>query len=327
MSYQDKVLLMHKVEEALKPRMFANLLEEAVGKIQEDLDEFDVTHVAVDADRKEDLLDLYLNAKKVGGKSEKTLVRYRYTIERFLAFSKLPTRSITTEHVRAYFASELDRGIAESTIDGLRQVLSAYFSWLDREKLITRNPMTSIESIHYLKKERLALSYAETDVLKRGCKNKRDIAIVCFLLSTGCRISEVVNLNRDDVDLDNGECVVLGKGNKERTVFMDDISVLMLREYLATRSDNSEPLFINHCKKRMTANGVRHMLTKLSEETGIENVHPHRFRRTMITRLLNRGMPIQEVAIIAGHEKVDTTMRYFSSNKTRIKNSYRIYTA
>ena len=273
MSYQDKALLMHKVEETLKPRMFANLLEEAVGKIQEDLDEFNVTHVAVDADRKEDLLDLYLNAKKVGGKSEKTLVRYRYTIERFLAFSKLPTRSITTEHVRAYFASELDRGIAESTIDGLRQVLNAYFSWLDREKLITRNPMTSIESIHYLKKERLALSYAETDVLKRSCKNKR------------------------------------------------------LREYLATRSDSSEPLFINHCKNRMTANGVRHMLTKLSEETGIENVHPHRFRRTMITRLLNRGMPIQEVAIIAGHEKVDTTMRYFSSNKTRIKNSYRIYTA
>jgi site-specific recombinase XerD len=108
---------------------------------------------------------------------------------------------------------------------------------------------------------------------------------------------------------------------------MDDISVLMIREYLATRSDHSQPLFLNHCKKRMTANGVRHMLTKLSEETGIENVHPHRFRRTMITRLLNRGMPIQEVAIIAGHEKVDTTMRYFSSNKTRIKNSYRIYTA
>lgn len=327
MATQDKALLMHKVEGTLKPRMFVNMLEEAVAEIQDHLDEFDISHIGSELPEKEDLLDSYINAKRVSGRSEKTLVRYRYIIERFLRSVKVRTRDVTTEHVRNYFSAEMKRGVSERTVDGIRQILGGYFAWLEYEKLIIRNPIRNIESIKHLKKERPALSYAETEVLKRNCRSIRDNAIISFLLATGCRISEVTSLNRDDINLDAGECIVLGKGNKERTVFLDDVAVLTLREYLSSRKDINRALFIGKRNQRLLPGGVRAMLKKLASESGVENVHPHRFRRTMVTRLLNRGMPIQEVAVIVGHENVGTTMEYYSSNKSRIKNSYRMYTA
>lgn len=327
MATQDKVLLINQIEGTLKPRMFANLLEEAVTEIQEHLDEYDVTHLAAESTGSDDMLDTYINAKKVSGRSEKTLVRYRYVIERFLKAVNVKTKDITTEHIRNYFAKEMTRGVAESTVDGIRQILCGYFGWLEHEKMIRANPISSIEAIKFQKKERTSMSDADMELLKRHCQNIRDRAIFHFLLATGCRISEVTSLNRTDVDLDNGECIVLGKGNKERTAFLDDVAILTLREYLSSRNDTCEALFVNKNGGRLQPGGVRAMLKVLSEKAGVDNVHPHRFRRTMVTRLLNRGMPIQEVAIIVGHEKVDTTMRYYSSNKNRIRNSYRIYMA
>lgn len=327
MPSQDKALLMHKVEDTLKPRMFANLLEEAVEQIQGHLDEFEISHISSDCIESEDLLDQYITAKKVAGRSEKTLVRYRYIIERFLIAAGLKTREVTKEHIRKYFADELERGVSESTVDGIRQVIAGYFSWLEHEKLITRNPAYNIEAIQYQQKERQAFSYADTDVMKRSCKSPRDSAILNFFLATGCRVSEVAGLNRRDVDLDKGECIVLGKGNKERTVFLDDVAILTLREYLATRKDDNEALFLGKGGRRLNPGGYRAMLKRIEAQSDIKNVHPHRFRRTLVTRLLNRGMPIQEVAIIAGHSNVDTTMGYYASSKERIKNSYRIHTA
>ena len=325
MSVQDKALLMHKVEGTLKPRMFANMLEEAVCEIQTHLDEFEINHI-VDAQESEDMIDRYINAKIVGGRSEGTIVRYRYIIERFLRFANVKTCEVTKEHIRTYFAHELRRGISESTIDGIRQILYGYFNWLEREKLIITNPVYNIETVKSQKKERMTLSPSDIELLKRKTKSLRDNAIINFLLATGCRISEVTSLNRDDVDLENGECIVLGKGNKERTVYLDEVAVLTLREYLASRNDNIDALFIGKRKERLQPGGVRAMMKKLSISSGVENVHPHRFRRTMVTKLLNRGMPIQEVALVVGHERVDTTMMYFSANKSRLKNSYRIYT-
>ena len=314
MATQDKALLMHKVEGTLRTRMFANLLEEAVDEIQDHLDEFEISHIQDGTMETEDMLDSYINAKKVGGRSEKTLVRYRYVIERFLKEVNVKTKNITTEHIRNYFAKEMTRGVAESTVDGIRQILCGYFGWLEHEKMIRANPISNIEAIKFQKKERISMSDVDMEILKRHCQNIRDRAIFNFLLATGCRISEVTNLNRTDVDLDNGECIVLGKGNKERTVFLDDVAVLTLREYLSSRNDTCEALFVNKRGGRLQPGGVRAMLKALSEKAGVDNVHPHRFRRTMVTRLLNRGMPIQEVAIIVGHERVDTTMQYFSSN-------------
>lgn len=326
MPASDKILLMHKVEQTLKPRMFANLLEEAVEEIQDHLDEFDISHIGGEPTESDDFLNLYINTKRVAGRSENTIVRYQYIIERFLQSAAVKTGNVNAYHIRDYFAKELSRGVAESTVDGVRQVLKAYFGWLEHEKLITTNPIYNIESIKYQKKERLSLSYADVEILKRNCDSIRDNAIISFLLATGCRVSEMTALNRDDVNLASGECIVLGKGNKERIVFLDDIAVLTLKEYLSSRKDQCEALFLNRSGTRLRPGGVRAMLKKIAGISGIENVHPHRFRRTLVTRLLNRGMPIQEVAILVGHEKLDTTMKYFSSNKARIKNSYRIHT-
>ena len=320
-------MLMNKVEETLKPRMFANLLEEAVDEIQDHLDEFEITHIVAETAETEDLFESFISAKRVGGRSEKTLTRYSYIISRFLQAVGVKTKDVTTQHIRDYFVKELARGVSESTIEGVRETLNSYFGWLEQEKLIKRNPVAHIDAIKYQKKERLALSFSDIELIKRHCRSIRDNAIISFLLATGCRISEVTSLNREDVNLDQAECIVLGKGNKERVVFLDDVAVLTLREYLSSRNDNCEALFVNNRGGRLNAGGVRAMMKKLSEDSHVENIHPHRFRRTAVTRLLNRGMPIQEVALLVGHSKVDTTMKYFSASKTKIKNSYRMYTA
>ena len=327
MSAPDKALLMHKVEGTLKPRMFANLLEEAVEQIQGHLDEFEVTHISGEAIESDDLLKMFLAAKKTAGRSEKTLTRYQYIIERSLRQIGLKTREITKEHLRQFFADEMARGVSARTVDGVRQVLSGYFDWLEHEQLIPQNPAHNIEAIKYEQKERQALSYVDTDILARNCATLRDRAILTFLLATGCRVSEVTGLDRDSVDLALGECVVLGKGNKERTVFLDDVAVLTIREYLASRTDAGAALFVGKAGRRLQPGGIRAMLKRLAAACGVENVHPHRFRRTLITRLLNRGMAIQDVAVLSGHAKIDTTMKYYAQSKARIKSAYRMHTA
>ena len=324
MAIQDKAMLMHQVEQTLHPRMFANLLEEAMTEINGHLDEYDVRHLG-ESSGTDNLLDSFINAKKVEGLSESTLSLYRYNIERFMMFANVKTRDVTTHHIREYLAHEQNRGLSDTTVNNLRSILNSYFSWLDQEKLITSNPVKSIGVIKCQKKVRESISDADMERLKRSCKNLRDIAILNLLASTGCRISEITNLNRNDVDLENMECTVLGKGNKERTVYLNEVAAMTLKEYLAKRKDRYPALFIGKRKNRLHPNGVREMLKQLAERSGVTNIHPHRFRRTLITNLLNRGMPIQEVAIVVGHDKIDTTMRYFSSSKARIKNSYRKY--
>lgn len=323
MAMQDKVLLMGKVEGTLKTRMFANLLEEAIEEIGTHLNSFDVRYEAEGNLNTDNLLETFIKAKRVEGKSENTLIRYQYILTRFLEHSGVRPSDVNPDHVRDYFNSEKDRGISDSTIEGLRQVLSSFFKWADSEKLIKVNPMTNIGRVKCQKRVKEAFSETDIERLNRGCGNIRDQAILHFLISTGCRISEVCGVDRKDIDLDSGECVVLGKGNKERTVYLDDVSVMILREYLATREDHDECLFRSLQGNRIRQNSVRRMLKALAEKVGVENVHPHRFRRTMITVLLNRGMPLQEVAILAGHDDISTTMEYYSMSKDRIKNSYK----
>ena len=327
MPIQDKVLLLHKVEETLKPRMFANYLEEAMSDFTVMLNDFDITYIAGPGDiGKEECLETFLNVKRIEGRSEKTIIRYAYVISRFLIWANVNTREVTTANIRAYIKAEQDRGILNSTLEGIRQVLNAYFGWLEHEKMIRMNPAFNVEPIKYEKKVKDVFSMAEIEKMKRSCETIRDAAIICFLLSTGCRISEVTSLNRMDVNYDNGECVVHGKGNKDRTVYINDVAMMTLKEYLSERRDNDIALFAGRVG-RLTNGGVRAMLKNIEKKSGVKNIHPHRFRRTLITRLLNRGMPIQEVAVLVGHDKVDTTMKYYRASNVRIKNSFIQYSA
>lgn len=323
-SVQDKALLMNKVEETLKPRMFANLLEEAVDEIKDTLDEFDVTHRGSYSET-DDLLDVYINAKKISGKAESTLVDYRYIINRFLKAENVKTKEVTKEHVRHYISAELERGINPNTINSIRQKLNGYFEWLESEQFIPYNPVHNIEVIKRPNVIREAYSNVEVEIIKKNCKTLRDRAIVSLLLSTMCRVSEITALNIDDLDLEQQEITVTGKGNKERKVFIDDVTLMIIREYIASRTDDNPALFIGKRNERLKPGGIRAMLKVIESRSGVTNVHPHRFRRTSITNILLHGMPIQNVAILAGHSHIDTTMKYYAAKSDTIKIDYKKY--
>ena len=289
------------------------------------LDQFEMTEIRQDDLQEDDLLDCYLSAMKVQCRSPKTIARYEYVIRKMMEGVKVPTRRITVYHLRNYLAAEKERGMMDSSLESIRQVFSTYFNWLQRESLIDRNPTANLGAIKCAKKEKLRYTEIELARLNQCCGNMRDRAILQFLSSTGCRISEMTGLNRDDIDLDRLECVVHGKGNKERTVYLSEVAGMMVREYLASRKDDLEALFIGQRKERLQPGGVRMMLNELAEKAGVEHVHPHKFRRTLATELTRRGMPIQEVARILGHEKIDTTMRYIAMNKDQVKADYRRY--
>ena len=222
---------------------------------------------------------------------------------------------------------EKKKGLQDSSIEGVRCVLSSFFSWSWKEGLLKNNPCANIGAVKCQKKIRLPFSAVDIEKLKKACKSQRDKALVCFLLSTGARISEVCALNRDAISYDLLECTVLGKGNKERTVYIDEVTAMELRAYMSARKDNSPALFAGKGTERMTPHGVREMLTDLGAAAGVENVHPHRFRRTLATHLIDRGMAVQDVAYILGHEKLDMTMKYIFINANNVKSAYRRFYA
>ena len=322
MSIDAKVSFMHQ----LKDQLADTLTVEQMARLERAgftlLDRFVMSEVVHD-DGPDDLLDSYVAAMQVECRSQKTIDRYVYIIGKLMAFANVPTRQITVYHLRNFINHEKERGIQDSTLEGYREIFSAYFNWLQRETLISKNPCVNLGVIKCAKKEKKTYTECELDRLNRACGNKRDRAIINFLRSTGCRISEMTGLDRDAVNIDALECTVHGKGNKERTVFLDEVAGMTLRDYLKERTDDSPALFINRDKERIQSNGVRHMLKKLADRAGVDHVHPHKFRRTLATGLARHGMPIQEVARVLGHEKIDTTMRYVNLNKDDIKHDYR----
>lgn len=325
MSIEAKAVLLREVENSLADQLTVSMMSKVLSTLSEKLDFYKLEKIAFDPDATDDLLGAYLSALFIEGKSPKTIDRYKYIISKMMQTVKVPTRKITVYHLRNFISSEKDRGISDRTLEGMRQVFSAYFNWLQREGLIASNPTANLGTIKYQKKQKDIYTEADIERMKFGCKNIRDRAIICFLKSTGCRITEMTQLNRDDLDLINLECTVLGKGNKERVVFLDQIAAMTLQNYLSERKDNSEALFVNRSGERLTPHGVRQMLVRLGEASKVEHVHPHKFRRTAATSLIRHGMPIQEVAAILGHDKLDTTMQYVVLDKTDIKNAYRKY--
>lgn len=268
-----------------------------------------------------DLLKIFLAAKNVEGRSAKTIARYDYILTKLITGVGKPPEKITTNDIRAFLSEEKARGISDRSLEGLRTIYSSFFGWLKREELIRTNPTVNVGIIKCRKEIRLPYSAVEIEKLKDSCTTIRDRTIVNFLLSTGARISEVCALDICDIDFDKKECIVLGKGDKERDVFLNDVCVVSLKEYLASRTDKNNALFVGK-KGRITPGGIRSMLKTLEKRSGVANVHPHRFRRTLASDLIKRGMSVPEVASILGHEKIDTTMRYVYLNKSDVKSSY-----
>lgn len=326
MAMEAKIDFMREIEKTLADKVTVADMANIMSAITETLDGYDMRSVGKWNDEKnDDLLTCYLSALSVENRSQKTIDRYKYVIGKMMDFVNVPTRQITVYHLRSYLAAEKERGISDQTLEGYREVYSAYFNWLQRENLIERNPTANLGAVKCAKKEKKIYTDIEIEKLNRCCSSLRDRAIINFLSSTGCRISEMVELNRDSINLEALECVVHGKGDKERTVYLSEVSGMLISQYLSERKDLNPALFVGKRLERLKPGGVRAMLKVLADKAGVEHVHPHKFRRTLATNLSRHGMQVQEVAKILGHEKIDTTMKYVVLNKDDIKSSYRRY--
>ena len=272
------------------------------------------------------LLRLFETAKNVEGCSPKSMKYYLYILSSFFKQVKIPVKNITTDDIRNYLDSYASNSnTSKVSMDNIRRVLSSFFSWLEEEDYIRKNPVKRIHKIKSLKTIKQAYTDENIENLKDSCTSLRDKVIIELLSSTGMRVGELTSLNKESIDFENKECVVLGKGGKQRKVYFDSKTKIHLQNYLTSRIDNNEALFVSLFApfNRLQISGIEIMLRKLGNKTNIGNVHPHRFRRTLATKAIDKGMPVEQVQILLGHTKIDTTMHYAIVDQTNVKNSYR----
>lgn len=276
----------------------------------------------------EEFLKMFLDAKKIEGCSDRTINYYRVTIEHLLCNIDTAVRKVTTEEIREYLADYQKRNNCTNvTIDNVRRNISSFFSWLEEEDYILKSPMKRIHKIKTKVVVKNVISDEGIEKLRDNCRELRDLAIIDLLYSTGIRVGELVNLNIDDIDLDGRECVVYGKGDKERRVYFDAKAKVHLKSYIESRSDDNEALFVtlDSPHERLKISGVEIRLRQLGRRLNIDRVHPHKFRRTMATRAIDKGMPIEQVQKILGHSQIDTTMQYAMVNQINVKTSHQKY--
>jgi len=275
-------------------------------------------------------LKLFLEAKKIEGCSERTLTYYKVTIEHLLKHIEKPIRKITTEEMRTYLVEyQKINNCSKVTVDNIRRNISSFFSWLEEEDYILKSPMRRIHKIKTKTVVKETISDEAIEKIRDHCSEIRDLAMIDLLYSTGIRVGELVNLNISDVDLEQRECIVYGKGDKERRVYFDAKAKIHLQNYFASRDDSNPALFVtlDAPHERLKISGVEIRLRSLGRLLGLEKIHPHKFRRTMATRAIDKGMPIEQVQKILGHSQIDTTMRYAIVNQNNVKISHQKYIA
>ena len=276
----------------------------------------------------EEFLEMFLAAKQIEGCSERTIQYYKVTVNHMLNHISSSVRKVTTEEIRAYLAEyQKINNCSNVTIDNVRRNISSFFSWLEEEDYILKSPMKRIHKIKTKTVVKNIISDEGIEKLRDHCREKRDLAIIDLLYSTGIRVGELVNLNIDDIDLDGRECVVYGKGDKERKVYFDAKAKVHLRDYIESRADNNSALFVtlDAPHERLKISGVEIRLRQLGRRLELDKIHPHKFRRSMATRAIDKGMPIEQVQKILGHSQIDTTMQYAMVNQNNVKTSHQKY--
>jgi site-specific recombinase XerD len=272
------------------------------------------------------MLDVFIAAKRIEGCSDKSLKYYTFTVRQMLNSMGKHFREISTDDLRGYLANyQKDRGSSKVTIDNMRRIFSSFFGWLEDEDYILKSPVRRIHKIKTDKPIKETISDEGLELLRDACDEIRDLAIVDLLASSGMRVGELVNLNRGDMNFHERECVVLGKGGSERMVYFDARTKIHLLNYLESRDDNNPALFVslNQPYERLLVGGVETRLRKIGKRADLKKVHPHKFRRTLATRAIDKGMPIEQVQRLLGHVKIDTTMHYAMVNQSNVKNSHR----
>ena len=273
-----------------------------------------------------ELLDVFISSKKIEGCSEKTIHYYRSSIEKLIVAAKKNVCEITTNDIRCYLAEQQEtRGLSKVTIDNLRRIYSSFFSWLEDEDYITKSPVRRIHKVRTDALVKEVLTDENIEVLRDSCHELRDVAMIDLLISTGMRVGELVKINREDIDFQERQCVVFGKGNKEREVYFNARAKIHLKKYLEERTDDNPALFVSLHKpySRLTISGVERRLRTIGERVNIGKVHPHKFRRTLATMAIDKGMPIEQVQKMLGHVKIDTTLHYAMVNQANVKAAHR----
>lgn len=272
------------------------------------------------------LTDAFISAKRVEGCSEKTLNYYSTTIDNVMKAISKPIRQVTTDDLRVYLASyQQNKGVSKVTIDNVRRIMSSFFSWLEDEDHIIKSPVRRIKKVRVSKMVKEVYTDEELEKMRDNCDCLRDLAIIDILISTGMRVGELVRLDREDIDFNNRECIVLGKGDKERPVYFDARTKVHLQGYLDSRTDENPALFVtlDRPHDRLKISGVESRLHDLGTRLNIHRVHPHKFRRTLATKAIDKGMPIEQVQHLLGHQKIDTTLEYAMVNQNNVRESHR----
>ena len=282
----------------------------------------------VQEDTSEDLLEHFLSAKRIEGCSEKSLVYYRNTIQAMLDVVEKPVREIETDNLREYLTGyQKEKNSSKVTIDNIRRILSSFFSWLEDEDYIIKSPVRRIHRVKSATTIKETYSDENLETMRDSCTELRDLALIDILASTGMRIGELVLLNRKDINFEERECVVFGKGSKERMVYFDARAKIHLQEYLNSRTDDNPALFVSLRApyERMKIGGIEARLRGMGRNLGIAKVHPHKFRRTLATMAIDKGMPIEQLQKLLGHKRIDTTLQYAMVKQSNVKIAHRKY--
>lgn len=273
-------------------------------------------------------VELFLTAKRIEGCSEKSLKYYKSTIDRAISIVGKGVRQIETDDIRCYLIKYQEKNKSSKiTIDNIRRILSSFFSWLEEEDYILKSPVRRIHKIRSGTTIKETYSDEAMELLRDNCTELRDLAIIDMLSSTGIRVGEMVSLNRNDIDFSERECIVFGKGNKERIVYFDARTKIHLQNYLRSRTDDNLALFVSLTAphERLQIGGVESRLRKLGKQLGLIKVHPHKFRRTLATMAIDKGMPIEQLQHLLGHRKIDTTLQYAMVKQNNVKLAHRKY--
>ena len=325
-----KTELITEVMQQMLPYLDNGQLKQLKQVMEQTLFYFEVTasETKIEDDDNSDLIAKFTAAKRVEGCSEKTLKYYRTTIEALVSSLGKNVRHISTEDLRTYLTEYQSRNRSSRvTIDNIRRILSSFFSWLEDEDYIIKSPVRRIHKVKTVSNIKETYSDEELEKMRDSCEELRDLAMIDMLASTGMRVGEMVLLNRDDMNFTERECVVFGKGEKERIVYFDARAKLHLQEYLDSRTDDNPALFVTlrAPHERMRIGGVEHRLREIGKRLDIPKVHPHKFRRTLATMAIDKGMPIEQLQRLLGHQRIDTTLQYAMVKQSNVKTAHRKY--
>ena len=274
------------------------------------------------------LIDHFIASKKIEGCSENTLKYYCNTLTAMVNQIQINVCDMETNDLRLYLSSyQNSHQVSKVTLDNIRRIMSSFFAWLEDEDYIVKSPVRRIHKVKATQTVKQVLSDENLESLRDQCTHPRDLAMIDLLISTGIRVGELVNLNRSDINFDQRECIVLGKGDKERPVYFDAKTKIHLQNYLLSRTDSNPALFVSYNApwSRLSISGVERFLANLGTRSKVRHVHPHKFRRTMATMAIEKGMPIEQVQKLLGHTKIDTTLHYAIVNQTNVKLAHQRY--